>query len=667
MAIVSMQKMSLVAHNSERSKLLKIFLSKGCVELVDNTSTCRKEAAIDSKNKALLESKLLRISFALTFLKEIAKEYQKIDEENKVKINLKRENRLIPLEEYEAAAKEETELFSIIEEMEKINTDLVDIKSAKTRNSALIEQLEVYAPLEIPFSEIKDSIYTFMLAGTVPLNKVYTLKEQASEFIVYDYPGEKMACVLIIGHKDKKSEVINILTACEFVRTSFSFDCTAAEKISSLKAEIESLDNKRKEEITSAVEYAKYLSALKVSYDYYGLEIAKIEVTDGCNKTQKAIVMEGWVPKSRTEEIKKEIETKCKRAEVFFRDPLEEETPPTLTQNNKVVSAFDGITDMFGRPNYREQDPNLFVAMFYFIFFGIMISDAGYGLLMAIACFAIVAITKPVKNSGKMLIMFGFCGISTVIWGALFGGWFAIELPQSGIFAKLTWFNPLNEPLKMFMLALGMGLLQIGTGFALKGIAEIKAGNVLKGILNNFSWVIIFLGLLMISPMLMIFLGAIAMDVTPKWFSICANIGKYVAIAGFVMLLAGGAVGKKNPVKMVGGALGNAYGAINVVSDLLSYSRLFGLGLTTGVIGYVINMLANIIVSTFFKGLWVGWIIAVPVLLVGHTFNLAINLLGAYVHNSRLQYIEFFGRFYEGSGRVFMPLGTKTKYTYLDN
>jgi len=667
MAIVSMQKMSLVAHNSERSKLLKIFLSRGCVELIDSSSLCPKEVVADSKNKYMLESKLLRISFALTFLKEVAKDYQKIDEDNKVKINLKKENRLVSLDEYESSAKDETELFSKIGEMEKINADLVDIKSAKARNSAIIEQLQVYVPLEIPFSEIKDSRYSFMLAGTVPLNKVEYLKEQATEFVLYTYPGEKQACILVIGHMDKKAEVLNLLTTAEFVRTSFSYDCTAAEKISKLSEEINKLDKQREEELVSGIEYVKYLSQFKISYDYYGLEIAKIEVTDSCSRTQKAIVMEGWVPTARVEEIKDDIKVKCKRVEVFFRDPLEEETPPTLTQNNKVVTAFDGITDMFGRPNYREQDPNLFVAMFYFLFFGIMISDAGYGLLMAIACFAIVAITKPVKNSGKMLIMFGFCGISTVIWGALFGGWFAIELPQSGIFAKLTWFNPLDEPLKMFMLALGMGLLQIGTGFALKGIAEIKSGNALRGILNNFSWVVIFIGLLLIAPVLMVFLGAITMDVTPKWFSTCADIGKYVAIAGFALLLIGGAVGKKNPVKMVGGALGNAYGAINVVSDLLSYSRLFGLGLTTGVIGYVINMLASIIVSTFFKGLWVGWIIAVPVLLVGHTFNLAINLLGAYVHNSRLQYIEFFGRFYEGNGRVFMPLGAKTKYTYLDN
>lgn len=667
MAIVSMQKMSLVAHNSEKSKILKIFMGKGCVELTDSREIGAADCAGEKQNKNLMESKLLRISFALSFLKEMAKDYGKINEDSKVAVNLKRENRLVSIDEYENTAKDIVELCAQIAELEKINGNLVDIKSAKARNSALIEQLAVYEALEIPFSEIKDSKYTFMLAGTIPINKVENFKEKTTELIVSVYPSDKLACVLVLGHNDKKAEALAILAGCEFVRTNFNYDCTASSKLAELQAQQVALEEKRVENIEEAIEYTNLISSLKVSYDYYNLEIAKIDVVDSCTRTQKAIVMEGWVPTARAEEVKNEIESKCKRVEVFFRDPLDEETPPTLTQNNKVVSAFDGITDMFGRPNYRGQDPNLFVAMFYFIFFGIMISDAGYGLLMAIACFGIIAITKPVKNSGKMLIMFGFCGISTVIWGALFGGWFAITLPANSIFAKLTWFNPLDEPLKMFMLALGMGVLQIGTGFALKGIAEIKSGNILKGIFNNFSWVVIFIGLVLISPVLMVFLGAITMDVTPHWFKVCADIGKYTAIAGFAMLLLGGAVGKKNPIKMVTGALGNAYGGINIVSDLLSYSRLFGLGLTTGVIGYVINMLALIIVDTFFHGLWVGWIIAVPVLVIGHLFNFAINLLGAYVHNSRLQYIEFFGRFYEGNGRAFMPLGSKTKYTYLDN
>ena len=153
----------------------------------------------------------------------------------------------------------------------------------------------------------------------------------------------------------------------------------------------------------------------------------------------------------------------------------------------------------------------------------------------------------------------------------------------------------------------------------------------------------------------------------PEWIGVTGDVGMYVAIAGFAMIILGGAAGKKNPLKMVTGALGNVYGSINVVSDLLSYSRLFGLGLTTGVIGYVVNMLADLIVNTFFGGGWYGWIVAVPVLIIGHAFNLSINLLGAYVHDSRLQYIEFFGRFYEGKGHAFNPLGGKTQYTYLNN
>ena len=146
------------------------------------------------------------------------------------------------------------------------------------------------------------------------------------------------------------------------------------------------------------------------------------------------------------------------------------------------------------------------------------------------------------------------------------------------------------------------------------------------------------------------------------------SAGAIVAAIGAAMLIISGALGKKNPIKMVGGALGKAYGSINVVSDLLSYSRLFGLGLTTGVIGYVVNQFAVVIVGFFPQSVsFIGWILSMPVLLVGHLFNFAINLLGVYVHNSRLQYIEFFGRFYEGTGHIFMPLGSNTKYTYLDN
>lgn len=664
MSIVSMKKMSLVAHKADRSRLMKIFMKSGCVELSETPLFDMTEYPTDTAKRDNLESKKLKVGFAITFLKETLKAIKQIDKDNKLKANFKKENRLIPLSEYETVARDEMEIFSRIAGMEKINSRQVDIKSERARITAVIEQLSVYKSMDLKFTEIKDTATCKAVAGTVSENKLNYVQENLPEHAEMTvYGGDKLKCVSVVYHKDCEKEALSCLAGGDFIRCSFDYDATAEGKIAELNAQLSKLEEDRKESVKEAVNFLPDLTNLKILYDYYTLEIAKFDAVIASPHTKKAFVMEGWVPSEKVDSLTKEIDENCKRTEIAFRDPFDDETPPTLTKNNKVVSQFDGITDMFGAPNYRERDPNIFVALFYFMFFGIMISDAGYGLIMAIACFTMVKIMKPVKKSGQMLMMFGFCGISTVIWGAMFGGWFGIQ--NIGALSKIQWFSPLDDPLKMFMLALGMGVLQIGTGFFLKGLALCKEGHPLYGIFNQFSWVIIFIGLILISPKLMLFLGAI--DAVHAWYDTCMTVGMYVALAGFVMLIIGGALGKKNPLKMAGGAFKNMYGAINVVSDLLSYSRLFGLGLTTGVIGYVVNMLADIIVNTFFGGLWVGWIVAAVVLVIGHSFNIAINLLGAYVHNSRLQYIEFFGRFYEGSGRAFKPLGNSTRYTYLDN
>lgn len=667
MSIVSMKKMSLVAHKGDRSRLMRLFVKAGCVELSETPLLESTAYPTDLSKRDTLESKRLKVSFALNFLKESLKEETLIDKKNAPKASFKKDNRLVPLEEYESTAREEVEIFSRIAEMEKINSRMVDIKGEKSRYQSLKEQLLPYAELDVPFADLKDTATCSVFVGTVGENAEEALTKLTEKAVLKTYGMDKSKCIVLVAHTSVKKEVSDVLSDAEFVRCPFDYDVTAATKIAELEGKIVALDEERRAKIGEAIKYLPHLTTFKVLYDYYTLEIAKFDAMQKCPRTKTAFVMEGWVPADRVEKLEAEVKETCKRTEIYFRDPFDNEIPPTAVKNVKPVQAFEGITDMFGAPSYREGDPNLFVALFYFLFFGIMISDAGYGLIMAIACFAFLAIKKPVKKSGQMMMMFGFCGISTLIWGALFGGWFAISIPEGSFLSKLTWFNPLDEPLKMFMLALGMGVLQIATGFALKGVALCKAGHPVNAIFNQFSWVIILIGLCLISPKLMVFLSVISPDPVPAWFATCSKIGMYVAIAGFVMLVIGGAIGKKNPIKMVTGAFGNVYGAINVVSDLLSYSRLFGLGLTTGVIGYVINMLADIIVNTFFHGSWIGWIPAAIVLVIGHVFNIAINLLGAYVHNSRLQYIEFFGRFYEGSGRAFKPLGDTTKYTYIDN
>lgn len=666
MSVVSMKKMSLVAHKSDRSKLLRLFTKAGCVEITETPLFAETAYPTDKEKRNTLESKRLKASFALTFLRESLKDAARIDKKNTPKANFKKENRLVETEQYDEAAKDEIELFAKIGEMEELNARLVDIKSEQARLSAVKEQLVPFNGLEIPFSEIKDTKTCFVIVGTLPVNNVNLLTEklpEAAEASVYG--GDKVSLVAICAHKDTEKELTSLLAEVDFIRCTFDYEVTAETKIKECEEKLAALKTEREDILRKTYGYLNLIPDLKVLYDYYTIELSKNTAIQGCPHTEKTFIMEGWVPAERCEELTKNVEDKCKYTEIFFRDPYDDENPPTLVKEPKLVKPFQGITDMFGVPGYRETDPNIFVAIFYFLIFGIMIGDAGYGLIMAIACFAYLKIAKPVKNSGMMIAMFGFCGISTVIWGALFGGWFSIEGISGTFLGKLTIFEPLNEPLKMFLLALAVGVVQIGTGFAINGVAQIKRKNIVEGILTNFGWVLIMLGLLLLFPKIMIFLNVV--ETAPKWFGVCSTIGLYTALVGAVMMLVGGAWGKKNPLKMLIGVFKSAYGSINVVSDLLSYSRLFGLGLTTGVIGLVINKLATIIVSQFFGGLWVGWIIAVPVLLIGHAFNLGINLLGAYVHNSRLQYIEFFGRFYEGNGHAFKPLGSQTKYTYPNN
>lgn len=667
MSVVSMKKMSLVAHKGDRSRLLRIFTKAGCVELSETPLLDCTEYPSDRQKRDMLESKRLKVTFALNFLKESLKAYDRIDKKNELKADFKKENRLVPIEEYESTARDEVESFSKIAELEKINSALVDVKSEKARTTALIEQLLPYKSLDAPFSALKDTEQSLVFVGVLPENRLAELQEklpELSELSVYEGSGVK--CVVILCHKSVKKEVSDLIGNVEFSRCPFEYDVTAEEKLSELAARLEALDKEREEKIKDALTYLPHVSNLKVLYDYYTIEIAKFDAMQKSPHTQTAFVMEGWVPADRVEGLQKTVEENCKRTEISFRDPFDDETPPTATKNDKFTSAFSGITAMYGVPSYRERDPNLFVALFYFLIFGIMIGDAGYGLIMTIACTAFLLWKKPVKGSGNMILMFAFCGVSTFIWGVLFGGWFAIDIPAGSFLDKLTWFAPLKEPLKMFMLALAVGVVQIATGFALSGLAKIKQGgvkNIVKGILSDFGWVVIFVGVFLLGPKIMFFMGAVE-DSLP-WFEPVGQAGLYTAIAGVAMIFVGGAWGKKNPIKMVGGSFGSLYGAINVVSDLLSYSRLFGLGLTTGVIGYVMNQLATIVSNMLGGGF--AWVIGAIILLVGHLFNLGINLLGAYVHDARLQHIEFFGRFYEGLGRAFKPLGNDTKYTYLDN
>lgn len=349
-------------------------------------------------------------------------------------------------------------------------------------------------------------------------------------------------------------------------------------------------------------------------------------------ETAETVFLEGWVPKARLEQLEAAVRTATTIYDLSARDPLPQEDVPSELENNKTVSQFEGITNMFSVPKYGGIDPNAVMAPWYWIIFGMMMGDAGYGLMMVVLISLFKKLMKPKGETGKLANVLLYSSVTTMIFGVLFGSYFGE-----------TWhpilFSPLDDPVKMLLVTLVVGVAHIFTGLVVRIINNVKAGRVWDAIFDQVSW------MLVISGIGCIFLAPVR------------TVGIVLAVVGVGIILCTAGRAKKGVVGKITGGLVGLYGITNYLSDILSYSRILALSLATGVVGMVMNMLAGMI-----QGSIVGFVLSLVIYVVGHVFNLALGLLSAYVHDCRLQYIEFYDKFYEGNGRLFKPLSINPKY-----
>lgn len=321
------------------------------------------------------------------------------------------------------------------------------------------------------------------------------------------------------------------------------------------------------------------------------------------------------------------------------------------------LRPVEGITEMYALPSKTDLDPTPIMSFFYYLFFGMMLSDAGYGLVMCIVTTVALKKFALSKKMRETMRMFRYCGISTVFWGTLFGSWYG-DLPQviardffgKEIGSTALWFEPINKPMKLLLFSFGLGIIHLFVGLCANFYKQWKAGDRVGAVCDTVPVMMTVLGA---AP-----LGAGILVSVPDALS---KIGGYLALCGVVLVVLTSSRSSKNIfARFFGGLYGLYNVATGYLSDILSYSRLLALGLATGCIAQVINLIGAMPSNPVAEG-----ILLFILFLTAHTANIAINLLGAYVHTDRLQFVELFSKFYEGGGRAFEPLKQNTKYITL--
>ena len=473
-----------------------------------------------------------------------------------------------------------------------------------------------------------------------------------------------MTRVSVVCLKKDRAKVEENLRNIGFAKPLQPIVGIPAEEIEYLKKDIEEQKKTADELRKQIAEYAGERESFRIAADYYRMRRDKYELLGEIPQSENVFFLEGWVQKSQAERIAK-ILTERYGAVVGMEEKREGEMEPTLLKNNSFSESAEGVLASYGLPQHGKVDPTFIMSIFYVIFFGMMLSDAGYGIIMAVACGIVLLKFKNLEEGlHKMIKLFFWCGLSTTFWGFMYGGFFgdAIQVIAETFFGykgdtilKPLWFEPIKEPMRLLLWCMLFGLIHLYAGLGIKGYEYLKDHDIVGFVSDVLAWYLFVTGLVFILLPTDLFASIAGRTFTFPAF--VAPLAKTAAIAGMLIILVMSGRGRKNWGLRIALGAYDIYGVTSWLSDVLSYSRLLALGLATGVIASVVNMMASM-----FGGGVIGVILFTLIFVLGHTLNIGIIHLGAYVHTNRHQFVEFFGKFYEGGGKAFLPFRENNKY-----
>ena len=636
MAIVKMKKLTLLGMRADREKIMRALQKMQCLEVTElNGETADLITPVDPGQDS---SDLQRAQWML----------DKLAKYDKAKRPAFGQYPVVAPTESARVLERRADLMTLAARMENIERELSELRGQETRVHTAAQQIAPWLGLDASPDDLAASRTVLQMAGEVPTRNLQTLMDALSPFpAVVKILGtlQDKSLVYVAVHHSAKEDTLPLIEEAGFARENFSQlgSLTPSEFSAGLRAQEQDIAVRRERLAQETQGLVPYIPEMKILHDLLTLNIRKAEAAGKSAQTATTFMLEGWVPADYSGTMAAQLKVISPSCALQFEDPADNEEPTILFKNGPLVTAFEPVVEGFSLPSYRGIDPSAVMAPFYACLFGMMLSDAAYGLIMTVALLVFVKVKKiPVKNA-KMLYLLLFCGVTTIFWGITYNTFFGFApLPRLGRFFPL---DAVNDPLPVMALCLIIGITHLFTGLGVAMYMNIKRGDVVAAICDQFSWFLIIAGLIML--------------VLPP----TATVGKFMAIAGAGIILLFKRRDTLNPLKRILSGLGALYGMSSWLSDVLSYMRLFGMGLATGVIGMVFNVLITMV--------WSGGIFAklfaVVLFIACHLFNLGINALGAYVHSCRLQYIEFFSKFYEDGGKPFRPLDMKTRYVSIQN
>ncbi|MHC4835690.1 MAG: V-type ATP synthase subunit I [Planctomycetota bacterium] len=650
MAIASMQKVMIVAHRSRTVELLGALQASGIVQILDaERAMVTKqwpELVVESRRHRSLEEMIDRLEAALDFIKPYAP---------------KDETSLFaPLVPVDASTYDTVvagqDAISCLGEIEHVRGDMEKLAAETETQHAQLAKLTPWAALDIAVEELGTLSGSTTFAGLIGEQHFAAACEKLDELDAIiekvDMANRTAACIVVCFNENAPA-VQKALRSVEFEAVAFEgITGTASENIAGVQQRLEAIQKEQDLLIQQMTDLAQNKLQLQILFDHYQNLINRIQAESTAPATDHAVFLEGWVRKRDYDKLEKLVR-QFDATDLTPIEPAEGEETPVEIDNGPLAEPFESVTRLYGMPAVSDVDPTAFLAPFFALFFGICLTDAAYGLVM-IAFFWWML--RKIKGDKKFIMMMIFCSISTVIAGALTGGWCGDAVQQfvpalSDLRAKLMWFDPMDDPMKFFYLSLGLGYLQIIAGIFIGFWHKLRRGDVQGALFDHLSW---FIWLNSLAVFGLAKAGVFGEKLI--WLGTIAGLVAIVPALAIVLFSEReGGWGAR-----VGMGLYNVFSTVFYVGDVLSYIRLMALGMVTAGFGMAINQ----IVLTVMEAGVIGWILGALIFIGGHLFNIANSALGSFVHSMRLQFVEFFTKFLAGGGKQFDPL--RQNYRYID-